>query len=349
MNKIVMITIAFSLFGLFSCKANYTDLDVDGFSDKVGAYPPVRLIDVRTPEEYSEGHLMGAVNYDWYDSLLVDNVTAAFDKSEPLYVYCRSGKRASEASKALSKAGFEVFNLKGGYLAWTDAGKPVTKYEVERFATASGAPVDIILIKHGSLALSYDGISIQVDPVAELGKSTDYAKEFPKADVILVTHEHGDHLEDATIATMTGDNTVLLLNQTSRDKIGRGEVIGNGETRTLCDGKIKLEAVPAYNTTPGRENFHPKGNGNGYVLTIDGLRIYIAGDTEDIPEMADLKDIDVAFLPVNQPYTMTVDQCVSAAKAFSPKVLIPYHFSQTDITTIPGRLPGIDVRLRDMR
>ena len=346
MKSLIM---ALSLLGLFSCKAGYTNLSLDQFASKVEAYPPVCLVDVRTPEEFSEGHIMGAVNYDWYDSLFVDNISAAYDKSAPLYVYCRSGKRASEASAAFAKAGFEVYNLEGGYISWTEAGKPVTKYEVERFGTASGTPVDIVLIKHGSLAISYDGLSIQVDPVAEHGKSTDYAKEFPKADVILVTHEHGDHLEDATIATLTGENTVLLLNQTSRDRIGRGEAIGNGETRTLCDGKIQLEAVPAYNTTPGRENFHPKGNGNGYVLTIDGLRIYIAGDTEDVPEMADLKDIDVAVLPVNQPYTMTVEQCVAAAKAFKPKVLIPYHFSKTDISTIPGLLPGIDVRLRDMR
>ena len=346
MKSLIM---ALSLLGLFSCKAGFTNLSLDQFASKVEAYPPVCLVDVRTPEEFSEGHIMGAVNYDWYDSLFVDNISAAYDKSAPLYVYCRSGKRASEASAALAKAGFEVYNLEGGYISWTEAGKPVTKYEVERFGTASGTPVDIVLIKHGSLAISYDGLSIQVDPVAEHGKSTDYAKEFPKADVILVTHEHGDHLEDATIATLTGENTVLLLNQTSRDRIGRGEAIGNGETRTLCDGKIQLEAVPAYNTTPGRENFHPKGNGNGYVLTIDGLRIYIAGDTEDVPEMADLKDIDVAFLPVNQPYTMTVEQCVAAAKTFQPKVLIPYHFSKTDISTIPGLLPGIDVRLRDMR
>ena len=112
---------------------------------------------------------------------------------------------------------------------------------------------------------------------------------------------------------------------------------------------ILLEAVPAYNTTPGREQFHPKGNGNGYVLTIDGFRLYAAGDTEDVPEMANLKDIDLAFLPVNQPYTMTPDQCVNAANMFKPKVLIPYHSSQTDLTGIPGQLPDIDVRLRQMQ
>ena len=248
-----------------------------------------------------------------------ENISAAYDKSAPLYIYCRSGRRSAAAGEALSKAGYEVYNLAGGYLAWTEAGKPVTKYEVERFLTEDGKAVDITLIKHGTLEISYNGFSIQVDPVSEHGKSTDYATEFPKADVILVTHEHGDHLDTAAIKALT------------------------------LPGDIVLEAVPAYNITPGRERFHPKGSGNGYVLTIDGLRIYIAGDTEDIPEMADLKDIDVAFLPVNQPYTMTVEQCVAATKVIKPKVLIPYHFSQTDLSALPDLLPGVDVRLRDMR
>ena len=122
----------------------------------------------------------------------------------------------------------------------------------------------------------------------------------------------------------------------------------NGESRELPGG-IKLEAVPAYNTTPGREMFHPQGNGNGYVLTIDGLTIYVAGDTEDVPEMADLKDICVAFLPVNQPYTMTPEQCIAAAKVIKPQVLIPYHFSQTDLSGLPAALPEMDVRLRQMQ
>ena len=170
----------------------------------------------------------------------------------------------------------------------------------------------------------------------------------PKADVILVTHEHPDHLEDSTITVLTGEKTRLILNQASRDMIGRGEVIGNGE-KLVLPGDIVLEAVPAYNTTPGREKFHPKGNGNGYVLTIDGLRIYVAGDTEDVPEMADLHDIDVAFLPVNQPYTMTPEQCIRAAGMIAPKVLIPYHYSKTDISGIPAALPGMDVRIRQMQ
>ena len=180
------------------------------------------------------------------------------------------------------------------------------------------------------------------------GKTTIYSAEFPKADAILITHEHGDHLDENAITTLSTEDTRLVLKQKSWEKIGHGDVMDNGERGSL-PGRIIIEAVPAYNTTQGHEQFHPKGNGNGYVLSIDGLRIYIAGDTEDIPELAYLEDIDVAFLPVNQPYTMTVEQCVKAAKTFSPKVLIPYHFSQTDITPLPSLLPGIKVLLRDMQ
>ena len=220
-------------------------------------------------------------------------------------------------------------------------------HDIETFDTGKGA-VDIALIKHGSVALRYGDTVIQIDPVARLGKPTDYGADFGPADFILVTHEHGDHLNDSTITVLTGDNTTLLLNRTSRDQIGRGETVGNGESRRLTDD-ILLEAVPAYNTTPGREHLHPQGNGNGYVLTIGDLRIYVAGDTEDVPEMADLKDIDVAFLPINQPFTMTVEQAVRAARMIRPKVLFPYHFGQTDVSALPELLPEVDVRIRDMQ
>ena len=122
--------------------------------------------------------------------------------------------------------------------------------------------------------------------------------------------------------------------------------MANGDKLQLAD--VSVEAVPAYNSTVGREQFHPKGRDNGYILTIDGLRIYIAGDTEDIPEMAQIKDIDIAFLPCNQPYTMTPDQLVRAAKVIKPKVLFPYHYGQTDLSSIPAQLEGtgIDVRIR---
>ena len=130
--------------------------------------------------------------------------------------------------------------------------------------------------------------------------------------------------------------------------LGKGTAMANGNACTLQEG-IDLEAVPAYNITEGHTQFHPKGRDNGYILSLDGFRIYIAGDTEDIPEMADIHDIDIAFLPVNQPYTMTPDQCVRAAETIRPKVLIPYHFSQTDLAGLPERLPGMTVLLRQMQ
>ena len=307
-----------------------------------------RIVDVRTSEEFAEGHLPGAVNFDWKSDDFLSMVKAAFDSSKPLYLYCRTGVRSGEAAEALAKTGYEVVSLIGGIEGWKADGKPVTKYEVERFFTDSGEPVDVTLIKHGTLAICHDNVWIQIDPVTKHGKTTDYAAEFPKADFILITHEHGDHLDAEAIEALTGDNTRLIGNAKSCEQLGKGEDIANGESLQLTN-VISLDAVPAYNTTPGRENFHPKGNGNGYVLTIDGLRIYIAGDTEDIQEMAELKDIDVALLPVNQPYTMTVEQCVRAAQTIQPKVLIPYHFGNTDLTGLPALLPGIDVRLRQMQ
>ena len=136
------------------------------------------------------------------------------------------------------------------------------------------------------------------------------------------------------------------MNKRCADMYGSGKVMANGDKLQLAD--VSVEAVPAYNFTAGREQFHPKGRDNGYILTIDGLRIYIAGDTEDIPEMAQIKDIDIAFLPCNQPYTMTPDQLVRAAKVIKPKVLFPYHYGQTDLSSIPAQLEGtgIDVRIR---
>ena len=222
------------------------------------------------------------------------------------------------------------------------------RYEVETFQTKSGKPLAITLIKHGSLEIYYDGLSIQVDPVSGLGKPTDYAAEFPKADFILVTHEHGDHYDPTALDALQGENTQFITNARCAEMRGTGDVMANGDTREIRKD-IQLDAVPAYNYSEGRTMFHPQGRDNGFILTIDGFRIYIAGDTEDIPEMADIKDIDVAFLPVNQPYTMTVDQCVAAAQVIRPKVLIPYHFSQTDLSGLPDRLPGITVLLRQMQ
>ena len=128
----------------------------------------------------------------------------------------------------------------------------------------------------------------------------------PKADFVFVTHEHGDHFDKEAIKLLSKEGTQLIMNKRCADMYGPCGVLGNYQSATFDD--ITVDAVPAYNMTEGRTQFHPKGRDNGYILTIDGLRIYIAGDTEDIPEMSKVKNIDIAFLPCNQPYTMTTAQ-----------------------------------------
>ena len=224
------------------------------------------------------------------------------------------------------------------------------------YTTRSGKQVSFTFIKHASLEIKYDGLSIQIDPVQKLPPETDYSR-FGKADFIFVTHEHFDHFDTDAIAALSNEQTKVVLNKRCADMLGSDyeflkhydevSAMSNGESMKLRDD-ISVEAVPAYNITPDRTQFHPKGRDNGYVLDLDGLRIYIAGDTEDIPEMAQLSGIDIAFLPCNQPYTMTPEQLVKAAKVIKPKVLFPYHYGQTDVTKLPSQLQGdgIDVRIR---
>ena len=228
-------------------------------------------------------------------------------------------------------------------------------YEVDEFKTKSGKTVKFHALRHACIRIEMDGKEIQIDPVAKLGDRTvDYAA-MPKADYIFVTHEHGDHYDAKSIKQLTGEMTQLVMNKRCADMYGAGKVMVRSALGTLRSAKngdklqladISVEAVPAYNYTEGHTQFHPKGRDNGYILTIDGLRIYIAGDTEDIPEMSKIKDIDIAFLPCNQPYTMTPDQLVRAAKVIKPKVLFPYHYGQTDLSTVPAQLKDIDVRIR---
>lgn len=347
----------FMSIGFTSCNCNnWTDLTPDEFEKSYIADGTV-TIDVRTADEFAQGHLYHAVNIDWQKDGFMDEIKENFNTTLTLAIYCRSGKRSAAAAQALSDAGYKVLNLTGGYTAWTEAGKMTNFYQVEYIPAGGGNdPLVITLIKHGSLEFAYKGMSVQIDPVSGYGKNTDYAKEFPKADAILITHEHGDHLDKNAITALSSDKTEIILNAKSQQQIGLGRVLANGEFCTLFPVGISVWAVPAYNTTPGREQFHPKGNGNGYLLSFLGsLSAYVAGDTEDIPEMVDVPKIrpvmriSVAFLPVNQPYTMTVDQCVNAAKMVNPEVLIPYHFSQTDLSGLTDRLPGMKVLLRDMQ
>lgn len=222
--------------------------------------------------------------------------------------------------------------------------------KVDEFTTQSGKKVTITCIKHASMEINYNGVEIQVDPVGMwLKPETDYAT-FPKANIILITHEHKDHFDREAIHQLRTPATSIYVNQAVFGHFKNGFVMRNGD-KVQYSADISIEAVPAYNTTPDHQQFHPKGRDNGYILTLDGLRIYIAGDTEDIPEMADLKDIDIAFLPCNQPYTMTIDQCVNAARIIKPKVLFPYHFNDTPVLKIAMQLAkdGIEVRVRDYK
>jgi L-ascorbate metabolism protein UlaG (beta-lactamase superfamily) len=224
-------------------------------------------------------------------------------------------------------------------------GQPAEIPKMDEF-TYDKNNVKIYFFGHATLRLDFNGTIIHVDPV------TAYAKyeEQPKADVILITHEHGDHLDANAIAKITKEGTALLVPQSVFDILKKGVVIANGQ---VWEGNaVKVEAVPAYNTTQDRDKFHPKGRGNGYILTLGDKRIYIAGDTEDIPEMANLKNIDIAFLPMNQPYTMTPEQVVNAVKMFQPKILYPYHFGNTDVSKLQDLfkdIKDVELRIRELK
>jgi L-ascorbate metabolism protein UlaG (beta-lactamase superfamily) len=220
----------------------------------------------------------------------------------------------------------------------------------ETIPTDSG---DLVIhpIHHAALTLTWKDTTILVDP-APLGESSDPAADFrslPAPQIILVTHEHGDHFNLAVLSAVAGSAPIVAPKDVT-DKLpdalkGQAKALANGDTAEI-DG-IKIEAVPAYNTTADRLKFHPKERGdNGYVLTIGGKRIYIAGDTEDTPEMRALTDIDVAFLPMNLPYTMTVEQAADAVKAFKPKIVIPYHYGDADVNAFKKAVgDAADVRL----
>lgn len=212
---------------------------------------------------------------------------------------------------------------------------------------AQGGDLTITFVGHGTLYLRWGGLVVHVDPV---GEYADY-RAMPKADLVLVTHDHSDHLDAAAIAAIRTSSTEVVLTEKCAAKV-KGTVMANGERRTIKG--ILVEAVPAYNIKHERsagKPYHPKGEGNGYVLTLGGLRVYVAGDTENTPEMKALSSIDVAFLPMNLPYTMTPEMVADAARAFKPKVLYPYHYGDTDPKRLASLLAGtgIDVRIRALK
>ena len=220
-------------------------------------------------------------------------------------------------------------------------------FEEDTIRTSEG-DLTITFVGHGTLMFRFGETVLHVDPVSA---EADYSN-MPKGDIILVTHEHGDHLDPQAIAKVRKEGTTVLLTEKCATTVTGGTVMSNGDILTVAG--LRIEAVPAYNIAHKRssgEPFHPRGEGNGYVITFGGNRVYVAGDTENVPEMKKLQGINVAFLPMNLPYTMTPEMVTDAARAFRPKILYPYHFGKTDTSELVRLLAeekDIEVRIRKM-
>lgn len=216
--------------------------------------------------------------------------------------------------------------------------------ETDSFGTSAGA-VRITPIFHASLLIEAGGKAIYVDP---WGKGN--YDGLPAADLILITHIHPDHLDAAEIAKLSKPGTTIIAPPAVAATVTSAKILRNGESTTWEGWAV--DAMPMYNMKRGPEAgkfFHDKGRGNGYVLTYGGKRFYIAGDTEGIPEMRALRNIDVAFVPMNLPYTMPPEEAAEAVRAFHPKVVYPYHYRGSDLTVFSKALEGssIEVRIRN--
>jgi len=219
-------------------------------------------------------------------------------------------------------------------------------FPTDTLTARDGSTFSIRFFKHASLAIEAAGKWIYVDPV---GEYADYAA-LPKADLVLITHSHYDHLDRAAVEAIATGETDILCDRTSAEAFDM-------ECFTMRPGSIarprdyvQVEAVAAYNTSEGHLQFHPREREDcGYVVTLGGTRIYIAGDTEPTPEMKALRGIDIAFLPVNQPYTMTVGQAVEAVEALRPAIFYPYHYGEVEEKTDIDRLVREAARTTDVR
>jgi len=221
------------------------------------------------------------------------------------------------------------------------------QFETDIISTSSG-DLKITFIGHGTLLFAFNEKIIHIDPY---GRLANYST-LPKADIILITHEHGDHFDLKVIKTLRTEKTSLVITKNCAKDISGGIVLKNGDVQTVQG--LKIEAVPAYNIVHKRGNgepFHPQGIGNGYIITFANKRIYVAGDTENIPEMEELGEIDIAFLPMNLPYTMTPEMVAGVARMIQPQILYPYHYGNTDTSKLVELLKDdkdIEVRIRKM-
>jgi len=220
-------------------------------------------------------------------------------------------------------------------------------FEQDVIQTSEG-DLKMTFIQHGTLMFEFNGVVIHIDPV---GSYADY-NTLPKADLVLITHHHGDHLDEDALNSICKEETDVILTEICREQFGKGTVMENGDETNIKG--IPIKAVPAYNIKHLRNGgipYHIKGEGNGYILDLGDKRVYIAGDTENTPEMKSLESIDVAFLPMNLPYTMTPEMVADAAKAFMPKILYPYHYGNTEPQKLADLLKDvkeIEVRIRDL-
>ena len=221
------------------------------------------------------------------------------------------------------------------------------QFETDSITTTSG-DLKISFIGHGTLIFTFNEKILHLDPYGSLA---DYST-LPKADIILITHEHGDHFDLKAIEIMRTDKTSLVLTENCAKDISGGIVLKNGDVQAVQG--LKIEAVPAYNIihkSGNGEPFHPQGIGNGYIIAFGNKRVYVAGDTENIPEMKELGEIDIAFLPMNLPYTMTPEMVADAARMIKPQILYPYHYGNTDTSKLVELLKDdkdIEVRIRKM-
>jgi len=200
-------------------------------------------------------------------------------------------------------------------------------------------------VEHSTMVIQTEDTTIYLDPVG----NKELYKKFSEPDIILLTDIHQDHLSPEMINYLKHEKTVIVGPKAAIEILAGGEIMNNGESRKY--GKVNVEAIPMYNLTKERRQYHEKGRGNGYVLTLNRKRVYISGDTEDIKEMRGLKNIDYAFVCMNLPYTMTVDQAASAVLEFRPKVVIPYHYRGNNMFSDINRFKrlvsvdkGIEVR-----
>ena len=231
------------------------------------------------------------------------------------------------------------------------SGSKAPEYPTDTIALNEDQNVKFTFFKHASFAIEYASLHIYVDPVNEYAE---YNK-LPKADIVLITHSHYDHFDREAVDALTTHNSIIVCDKTTSEGFEGECFLMTPGLHAKAFDKIEIEAVAAYNTTEGHTDFHPKAREDcGYVLTLDNqIRIYIAGDTEPTEEMLALKNIDVAFLPVNQPYTMTVDQAAMAVKSIQPKIFYPYHYGEveekTDIERLKRELEGVcEVRVFPM-